>query len=353
MRARVTSFSDPPMTRLFQTMAGARHGGAEAFFERLAIALHEVGLAQRLAIRRDERRSALLREAGLDLVELPFGGPLDLYTTFRLKRDIAGFAPDVVLSWMSRATAKTPAGDYVLAARLGGYYDLKYFRHADHLIGNTPGIVDYIVAQGWPAARTHYLPNFVEAAPGRRLPRGGFETPEEAPVVLALGRLHANKAFDVLIRALAGLDGVFLWIAGSGPEEAALKALADSDGVAARVRFLGWRDDTADLLASADLLVCPSRHEPLGNVVIEGWAHGLPVVAADSDGPRHLVREGDTGLLVPREDAAALAAAIARVVADKGLAAALAAAGRAEYAARFSKEIVVARYLEFFRAVRK
>ena len=66
----------------------------------------------------------------------------------------------------------------------------------------------------------------------------------------------------------------------------------------------------AALLAAADLLVCPSQHEPLGNVVIEAWAHDTPVVAADSDGPRNLIRHGETGLLVPVNDADALARAI-------------------------------------------
>ena len=93
--------------------------------------------------------------------------------------------------------------------------------------------------------------------------------------MLALGRLHHNKAFDVAIRALVDLPGAVLWIAGKGPERNALQMLANQLGVSKRIRWLGWRDDVAALFASADVLVCPSRIEPLGNVIIEAWAQRL------------------------------------------------------------------------------
>ena len=78
-------------------------------------------------------------------------------------------------------------------------------------------------------------------------------------------------------------------------------------------------------LRSADLLVCPSIHEPLGNVVIEAWSAGLPVVATASDGPAGLIEDGVNGLLVPLPDRPgggppALARAIERLCADRGIA---------------------------------
>ena len=95
------------------------------------------------------------------------------------------------------------------------------------------------------------------------------------------------------------LPGVHAVIAGEGPERAALLDIARSEGVADRLHLPGWRSDTAELLAAADLLVCPSRVEPLGNVVIEAWSARRPVVAAASDGPRELITPGRDGLLVP------------------------------------------------------
>ena len=85
--------------------------------------------------------------------------------------EIAAWRPDIVLTWMSRATRLCPRGDFVHVARLGGYYDLKYYRRCDHLIGNTRAIVDYAIAEGWPRERISYLPNFVPDMRARRRQR--------------------------------------------------------------------------------------------------------------------------------------------------------------------------------------
>src|SRR5439155_16131541 len=146
---------------LLQAMAGARHGGAETFFVRLAGALQRAGQMQRVVIRHCPDRSGALREAGVAVTELRFGGPFDVASRIAFRREIAEWWPDVVLTWMNRATAMCPAGDFVHVGRLGGYYDLKYYRHCDHLNGNTRAIVDYAVREGWPRERAHYLPNFV------------------------------------------------------------------------------------------------------------------------------------------------------------------------------------------------
>jgi glycosyltransferase involved in cell wall biosynthesis len=175
-------------------------------------------------------------------------------------------------------------------------------------------------------------------------------------LALALGRLHPNKGLDLLLEALAKTRGVHLWIAGEGPLRPRLEQLATRLGLAGRVRFLGWREDVPALLASADLLVCPSLHEPLGNVIIEAWSAGRAVVATASDGPAGLIEDGDSGILVPLPGSAgggpqALARAIERVCEDPGLRARLARAGRRAYEAEFTEDAVVARYRRFFDRV--
>lgn len=336
----------------FKPWPGAENGGAELFFERLVMALHRAGVQQHVVVRENSTRAGKLRDAGLRPVELPFGGRFDLKTGRALKKEIARFQPHVVLSWMNRATRFVPRdGAFVRCARLGGYYDLKYYQHCDHLIGNTHDIVDYLVKQGWPKERAHYLPNFVNAEQAAPASRKANYTPASVPLVFALGRLHVNKGFDTLLRALARLPDVYLWIAGDGPEQQALDDLAHELGVKPRVRFLGWREDVAALHAAADLFVSPSRHEPLGNVVIEAWAHERPVVATASQGPSALIRDGENGLLTPVDEHIPLANAIKRVLRDRDLAARLAAAGRAEYEAAYTEEMVVAQYRAFFARV--
>jgi glycosyltransferase involved in cell wall biosynthesis len=170
-------------------------------------------------------------------------------------------------------------------------------------------------------------------------------------LLLGLGRLHTDKGFDTAIRALALLPGAILAIAGEGPEQGRLEALARGEGVAGRVHFLGWRSDAGALLRAADVFVCSSRVEPLGNMVIEAWSARRPVVAVAADGPAELIGDGADGLLVAREDPAALAAAIGRVLGDTGLAGRLAAAGRARFEREFGRDAVLAQWREFLAGV--
>jgi glycosyltransferase involved in cell wall biosynthesis len=337
--------------RIAQVMAGSPAGGAELFFERLTIALVAAGETVLPVIRRNAERAGRLAAANLAAVQLGFGGPFDLLTGHRLRTVLRQFAPRIAVAWMNRAARFTPRGDWVLAGRLGGYYDLAYYRHCDHLIGNTRGIVDWITHQGWPAARVHHLANFspdmANAMPA------SLGLPNSVRIVLALGRLHRNKGFDLLVRALPALPGVHAVIAGEGPERAALLTLAGREGVADRVHLLGWRGDTAALLAAADLLVCPSRHEPLGNVVIEAWSARRPVVAAAADGPRELISPGSDGILVTPEDPKTLARAIGSLLDDPARASALAEAGRLRYEAEHAEAPVVARWRQFLATVEK
>lgn len=337
--------------KVLQIMAGAEFGGAEAFFVRLAIALNRTGLEQKVVIRKNPARASLFRHGEVEPIELPFGGRMDFSTTRALKREIKEFKPDVVLTWMNRATSMCPKGDFVHAARLGGYYDLKYYAACDHLIGNTQDIVEYLVEHDWPAEKVHYLPNFVFDEDAEPLTRREFFTPNDAPLIVALGRLHENKAFDVLLSALARVPNAYLWLAGDGPLKEDLQKQSEVLGIKPRVRFLGWRDDTAALLQTADLFVCPSRHEPLGNVVIEAWAQGLPVVAADSMGPGTLIENMESGVLVPVDDEILMARAIRSVLDDEDLARRIAENGYQTYQDNFTEARVVEQYLEFFKKV--
>ncbi|MCU4159193.1 glycosyltransferase [Acidiphilium sp. AL] len=335
-------------------MAGAAQGGAELFFERMTIALAQSGEAVLPVIRPDPDRVARLRAARLSPVGLRFGGLLDVLTRPRAARVLREFRADVAIAWMSRAAYHAPRGDWALIGRLGGYYDLEYFRRCDHLVGNTRDIVRWVGAQGWPRGRVHYLPNFVVDFAGvMPANRGGLGVPEGAALILALGRLHAVKGFDTLIRAMARLTDAHLVIAGEGPERAALESLIASLGLRDRVHLAGWRSDIGALLKAADIFVSSSRHEPLGNMVLEAFSASVPVVAAAAEGPREIIRDGVDGVLAPIGDDAALAAAMAGVLGDRGRAAVLAQAGRARFEIEFDQAVVVAAWRDFLRTVKR
>lgn len=324
-------------------------GGAETYFVDLTAALKRAGVVEAAAIRRHPGREAVLAAAGVPVEVLNFGGPFDVFT----RRKAAGFAKrqgtKVALAWMNRAARHTPTGAWARIGRLGGYYNLKYYRGFDHLVANTEDIAEWVVSQGWPAGKVSHIPNFANAPEaGAPLGRASLATPDGVPLLLSMGRLHEAKAHDVTLQALSKLPEAWLWIAGVGPLEAKLKGVAQALGVADRVRFLGWRTDAAALYRAADVCVFPSRFEPLGNVVIQAWAHGLPVVAAASQGPAALIKEGEDALLVPVDNAESLAAAVRRVLEDPMLRIHLVRNGASRVEAEFSEAAVVARWKSLF-----
>lgn len=332
-------------------MAGAETGGAENYFVRLVSALSKEGIEQLAAIRTHTGRRDELERNGVVVHEAAYRGMFDPFTRIRLKRLANDFRPDIVMSWMNRASAAAPVGSWINVGRLGGYYDLKYHKKCDYLICNTADLRDYIVKLNWPQDRAVYLPNFIDEGRLPAVDRALFDTPQDRPLIVCCGRLHRNKAFDVMIAALSRIENAYLWIAGDGPLAGELRQTAADHSVQDRVRFLGWRQDVSAIHAAADVFVCPSRHEPLGNVILEAWAWGTPVVAAAAQGPAQLIVDKVNGLLVPVDDPVKLAEAIKLVLGDRALAAQLKDKGRECYFKNYSRAVVVPKYIEFFTRI--
>lgn len=337
--------------KVLTVLAGASVGGAETFFVSLTTALARAGLDMRSVLKPNYAREAALGGQGVPYATAPFGSFLDFSTGATLRRTAMDFHPDIVLAFAGRAASFLPSGPYVRIGRLGGYYNLKNFRRCDHLVCNAPDLVRYVTDGGWPKERVSLIPNFPALGDGPKLDRAAFDTPDDAPLALALGRLHPAKGLDILIRAAALVPGLYVWIAGEGAEREALQQLTQELGLPGRVKFLGWRNDRVSLFKTADLCVYPSREEPFGNVVVEAWACGTPLVTTASTGPRWLVRDGEDALMTPVDDVGTLAAAIARVIASPDLRASLAVAGRRRVAADFSESAIIARYIGLFESV--
>ncbi len=152
--------------------------------------------------------------------------------------------------------------------------------------------------------------------------------------IVAVGELHPKKGFDVLIRALADVPDARLRIAGRGCAHDELVALAAASGVADRVEFVGFvaRADLPRFLRSGAVQAVPSRSEPFGLVIVEGFACGVPVIASRTGGIPDVVGAGGAALLVPPDDPAALAAALSALLAHPERRATLAAAARVRVA---------------------
>jgi glycosyltransferase involved in cell wall biosynthesis len=167
-------------------------------------------------------------------------------------------------------------------------------------------------------------------------------------VVLAVGRLVQRKGYHHLLDAAVRLPGVRILLAGEGPERFALEERARALGVSGRVEFLGHREDVPELLSSCDVFVLPSLFEGHPLSVLEAMAAGRPVVATDSGGTREAVVHGETGLLVPAGDPAALAEAILSMLTDPARARRMGAAGRVRVHEEFSAQGMVHRVTRLY-----
>ena len=253
---------------------------------------------------------------------------------------------------MARAASFVPAAmPCPVAGWFGGYYDLKYYRNVDFYIGVTRGITEDLVRRGVPRERVFLVHTFGTLPAAPPADRATVATPAAAPVVLVLSRLHEKKGIDTILEALQHCPGVYLWLAGEGPERRADERLCARLGLGGRVRFLGWRGDRAALYGAADIVALPSRYEPFGTVMPEAWGMRRPLVATRAAGALAYVRHETDGLLCPIDDPPALAHAIRRLAADPLLRARLAANGWETYRRLFEKEIVVASLIAAYEAM--
>ncbi len=309
------------------------------------------------------------RRRGLAVRARSMRNDWDLRAVRGLRRILARERPDLVHLHTGRATwlgglAARRQGVPALTTRRqdrrvrpGWRTRAVHGRLTELSVAISPAVARQLREGGVAAERVRVVPSAVD--PAALAPRAGRDATREAqsageaPVVLALAALVPRKGLDVLLEALArlpaGTPRPALWIAGEGPERPALERRAAELGVDAR--FLGRREDVGDLLAACDVCVLPSRREGLGVAALEAMAAGRPLVATRVGGLAEAVADAETGLLVEPDDAAGLADALARLLADPELRARLGAAGPARVAERFAVERMVDAYEALYREV--
>ena len=161
--------------------------------------------------------------------------------------------------------------------------------------------------------------------------RAELGVPADRVVIIAVSRLVWHKGYPELAAAMRAVPEAELWVVGDRLDSdrgADMAALLRSAGLGFRLRLLGYRTDVPALLAAADIFTLPSRFEGLPMSVIEAMLTGLPVIATNVRGPAEQVVDGETGLSVPAGDAAALGAALGRLVRDPDLRVRMGVAGR-------------------------
>jgi glycosyltransferase involved in cell wall biosynthesis len=280
-------------------------------------------------------------DAGHHVTSLRPRGDADLVS-------MAGFAawlrmqrPDAVLltSWVrlfGASLAARASGVPRVVQRVGGVqtvpargasgwkYRRALVRQIDLLVVNSPGLAESFREQlpDLPPSHVRVVPNAVDFSPAPPAPlRAQLGLADDDVLLLGAGGLERRKGFDLLIEALPRVfynDHVHILLAGSGPEKANLRALAQRLGVGKQVHFLGQRSDLAAVFAAVDALVLSSRGDSLANVMLEAMAAGLPVLATDVPGTEQALAARDgrppAGWIVARRDAAALARGMQRLL---------------------------------------
>jgi glycosyltransferase involved in cell wall biosynthesis len=335
-------------------------GGAERWADRFAGALAECGAPAAVGVRAGSAVEQLCF-GGLPVHRLPFLTVWDPLSRQAVRRLVRTLKPDVVQTYMGRATRLARLGGRpVHVARLGGYYSLGPYRHADAWIANTRGLRDWMIAGGLPAQRVHHIYNFAQPAeprPARQIDalRASLDIPDDALVLLTPARLVPVKGHAGLLDAAALLPAEIagrrwrLVLLGDGPLQQVLARRAQSNGVAERLVWAGWQPAPGAFLQMADLVVFPSRDaETLGNVILEAWAWRRPLVVTRFRGARELVRHGEDAWSVPCDDPPALAEGIKRVLGDAELRAGMSARGSERIARDFAREIIMGQYRDLY-----
>lgn len=251
-------------------------------------------------------------------VDLTSHGYLDLLAIMRQHWRLRTAIPDLIITHNSRATsllarAATGLGIPHLAFSHG--YKTRRFKKVDHLVALTEDMRQHFISAGHSPECVSIFPNVIEQIPDLVT---RVEPVDGQPIRLGfVGRLNEEKGLEDLLRAVALLKdrcALELHIAGSGPDQAVIEALAQQLGIASALHFSGWVDDIASWLSSMDLAVFPSRYEPFGIVVLEAAAYGCPVIATEVAGPASQITPGVDGWLAKPGSPESLASVIEQVV---------------------------------------
>ena len=323
------------MTNLLHAMLGKGLGGLEQVF------LDYQPILEAWAARRGGRCVGVVRKGGKaavaqagripPLTAMPAFTDWDPLTVGAARAVVRTAKPAIVLSHGQR-----PARIFAKAAPAGTIQAVCVHKPSFDV---TPGthylcvgrhLANLALERGAPADHVHVVQNAVRPPKVEARP---FARDGGAVKIVAAGRLHSKKGFDVLIRAVGKLRAwdfdVTCEIAGEGDERADLEALIRALDLDPCVTLTGWTDDVAGFLATGDLFAFPSHQEGFPLTLLEAMSVGLPVVATEIDGPVEILEEGVNGRLVPDDDTDRLAEALGELISDRETARRLGAAGRA------------------------
>jgi glycosyltransferase involved in cell wall biosynthesis len=221
------------------------------------------------------------------------------------------------------------------------------WRQAACVVANSRGL-SALAHRTEPDVTIHVIPNGVDV---QRFRPGGSPARNGSVRLLYVGRLTYQKGVDVLIQALHKLASKIQFeveLVGDGNARRPLERMVQKFGLAERLHFTGWLDQTEipQRYQQADIFVLPSRDEGMANVILEAMASGLPVIATSIAGNVELVQHGENGLLVTPDDPEQLADALLALMNEVELRQRMGSSGRALVERGYSWNHMAEQYLE-------
>ena len=373
--------TDPDSVRPLEAIRGCRvalliesdgPGGAERMVAQLATGLTRAGCPSVVVVpaRGEGWLAAELHGSGVAIETVRLDGRTaatcipELASVFRRHRIDLVHSHEFTMAVFGALAARRAGLPHVITMHGGRYYASRAYRRIAMrmAIRWSRGVVAVSESAGRALRQdlrlreqdVHVIPNGVMPAlldPGAPPFRTELGLGPDDHLLLALGNLYAVKGHRYLVEAVALAAGshprLHLAIAGRGAEEPELRALAARLGVENRVHLLGFRSDIGRLIAAADVFVMPSLSEGLPLALLEAMFGGRPTIAT-SVGEMPAVLGPDAGVIVPPADAAALAAAIERLLDDHETAARLGANARKRAEADFHFDRMLERYAAIY-----
>lgn len=321
--------------RILHAESSKGWGGQENRTMNELIAMRERGHVLAVVGRPGARILERAREQGFETFTVDMRGAIDVPAIIGLRRVIRQFAAEIVNTHSGRDTQLAGMAARTLRRRprivrtrhlaLPITSRFTYSVLPDHVVTVSKYVERYLVGAGVPQDGITTVPTGVDFSRYDRTTVQGnlreeLGLPAEALLVGTVAILRAKKGhaeiLDAAPEVLKRFPNAHFVFAGDGPQTENLKARIAAEGLGGRVHLLGLRRDVTNVLASLDLFVLPTHQEALGTAFIEAGAMGVPAVASNVDGVPEVVRDGETGLLVPALDGRALIEPICRLLDD-------------------------------------
>jgi len=363
--------------RICQLITELRPAGAERCVYELATRLDRSRFDVQVAALRGGEVADRLAAAGIRVTVLQMRGKWDLGKLTRLPRLLRRERIDLLHTHLFHADLPGRP-----AARLAGVprlvhtvhvaearwrpWQFAYARFAapwcDRIVCVSHAVRRFHARRsGLPGWKYTVIPNGIDADAYARSEevrarrRAEWGIPDDHVLLAFVGRLDRQKGVDVLLEAMDRLAerncAVRLVLAGDGPQRAMVAERLSHSRAGRLTRMLGFVHDVAGVLSAADVLVAPSRWEGFGLAAAEAMAAGLPVIATRVAGLSEIVSDGQTGLLIPPDDPAALAERIEKLACDPGLRERLGRSGRQRVLREYTIDANVAAHERLYRWV--